>query len=312
MEKKEIATRNSYGQALVELGKEKEDLYVVDADLSSATKTIMFKDAFPNRFVNCGIAEANMMCVAAGLSLTKKVVYASSFAMFATGRAFEQIRNSIGYPNLNVKICATHASISVGEDGATHQCNEDVALMRTIPTMKVIVPCDHYEAMAATKAAYNIEGPVYIRLSRAASPIINDENYKFEFSKGITLVNGNDATIIAMGFMVEKALNASDILKKEGINVRVINMHTVKPIDEDIIKKACIETKVIVTTEEHSIIGGLGDAVLSIASQFKTPVVKHGIDDEYGISGNFKELFEHFKLTEKEIVKKVKYAMSLI
>lgn len=312
MEKKDIATRNSYGQALVELGKEKEDVYVVDADLSSATKTIMFKNAFPNRFINCGIAEANMMCVAAGLSLTQKIVYASSFAMFATGRAFEQIRNSIGYPNLNVKICATHASISVGEDGATHQCNEDVALMRTIPTMKVIVPCDHYEAMAATKAAYDIEGPVYIRLSRAASPIVNNENYIFEFSKGVTLVEGYDATIIAMGLMVEKALKAADILKKEGINVRVINMHTVKPIDEDIIKKACIETKAIVTTEEHSIIGGLGDAVLPIASKYKIPVVKHGINDEYGMSGNFKELFEHFKLTEKEIVNKVKYCMTLI
>ena len=305
---KKIATRESYGNALVELGKQHEDIVVLDADLAAATKTAMFKNVFPERHIDCGIAECNMVGVAAGLAATGMVPFASSFAMFAAGRAFEQIRNSVGYPKLNVKIGATHAGISVGEDGATHQCNEDIALMRTIPGMVVINPSDDVEARAAVKAAYEHEGPVYLRFGRLAVPVINDnEEYKFELGKGITLKEGTDVTIIATGLPVSESLEAAEMLEKDGISVRVINIHTIKPLDEEIVAKASNETGKIVTVEEHSIIGGLGSAVCDVVAE-KAPakVMKIGINDVYGESGPALELIKKYGLDAESIYKKVK------
>ncbi len=302
------ATRESYGEALAELGDKYENLYVLDADLAAATKTGIFKKKFPDRFFDCGIAEANMMGVAAGLATTGKIPFASSFAMFAAGRAFEIVRNSIGYPHLNVKIGATHAGISVGEDGATHQCNEDIALMRTIPGMVIINPADDVEAKAAVEAAINYVGPVYMRFGRLAAPVFNNkETYKFELGKGIEICEGNDVTIVATGLMVSEAITASEILKAEGINARVINIHTIKPIDRDIITKAAKETGTIVTVEEHSVIGGLGSAVSEVVTETcPCKVVKIGVNDEFGHSGPAVDLLKEFGLCADNIVKTVK------
>ena len=307
------ATRESYGEALAELSSEYPDLIVLDADLAAATKTGIFKKACPERFFDCGIAEANMMGVAAGIASTGKKVFASSFAMFAAGRAFEIVRNSIGYPHLNVKIGATHAGISVGEDGATHQCNEDIALMRTIPGMTIINPADDVEAKAAVKAALDFEGPVYMRFGRLAVPVFNDKDtYKFELGKGIELREGNDVTIVATGLMVNEALQAADKLAAEGINARVINIHTIKPLDKDIICKAAKETGVIVTAEEHSVIGGLGSAVAETVTECcPVPVVKVGVNDVFGHSGPAVELLKEFGLSADNIAEKVKAAMAL-
>lgn len=305
---KKIATRESYGKALVELGKEHEDFVVLDADLSGATKTGIFKKEFPERHINCGIAEGNMMSVAAGIATTGKKVFASSFAMFAAGRAFEQVRNSIGYPHLNVKIGATHAGISVGEDGATHQCNEDIALMRTIPGMVVINPADDVEARAAVKAAYEHEGPVYLRFGRLAIPVINDcEDYKFEIGKGVVLREGKDVTLIATGLEVAQAVEAAEKLAADGIEAKVINIHTIKPIDEDLIVAAAKETGKVVTIEEHSVIGGLGSAVCDVLSEkAPTKVMKIGINDVFGESGAALELIKKYGLDAESIYKKVK------
>ena len=307
------ATRESYGEALAELADKYEDLIVLDADLAAATKTGIFKKAHPERFVDCGIAEANMMGIAAGLSTTGKNVFASSFAMFAAGRAYEVVRNSIGYPHLNVNIGATHAGISVGEDGATHQCNEDIALMRTIPGMTIINPADDVETKAAVEAALNINGPVYLRFGRLAVENFNDKaTYKFEVGKGIRLRDGNDVTIIATGLMVHEARKAADILAEHGISARVINMHTIKPIDKDIICKAAKETGVIVTAEEHSIIGGLGSAVAEVVTDCcPVPVVKVGVNDVFGHSGPAVDLLKEFGLSAENIVEKTKYALTL-
>ena len=307
------ATRESYGEALAELSSEYPDLIVLDADLAAATKTGIFKKACPERFFDCGIAEANMMGIAAGIASTGKKVFASSFAMFAAGRAFEIVRNSIGYPHLNVKIGATHAGISVGEDGATHQCNEDIALMRTIPGMTIINPADDVEAKAAVKAALDFEGPVYMRFGRLAVPVFNDkETYKFELGKGVQLRDGNDVTIVATGLMVNEALMAADTLAAEGINARVINIHTIKPLDKDIICKAAKETGVIVTAEEHSIIGGIGSAVAETVTECcPVPVVKVGVNDVFGHSGPAVELLKEFGLSAENIVTKVKEAVKL-
>ncbi len=307
-EVKKIATRESYGNALVEIGKEHEDLVVLDADLAAATKTNIFQKAFPKRHIDCGIAECDMMGIAAGLSLTGKVPFASSFAMFAAGRAFEQVRNSIGYPKLNVKIGATHAGISVGEDGATHQCNEDIALMRSIPGMVIINPSDDIEARAAVKAAYEYKGPVYMRFGRLAVPVINDNSdYKFEWGKGVTLKEGNDITIIATGLEVSYAIEAAKLLEADGINARVINIHTIKPIDEDIIVKAAKETKKIFTVEEHSIIGGLGSAVCDVVCEkAPTSVYKIGVRDRFGESGPALELIHKYKLDAEGIYEQIK------
>lgn len=307
-EVKKIATRESYGNALAELGKEHEDVIVLDADLAAATKTGVFKKAFPERHIDCGIAECNMISVAAGIATTGKVPFASSFAMFAAGRAFEQVRNSIGYPKLNVKIGATHAGISVGEDGATHQCNEDIALMRTIPGMVVINPADDVEAKAAVKAAYEHVGPVYLRFGRLAVPVINDnEDYKFEIGKAVTLREGTDVTIIATGLPVSEALDAAEKLAADGISAEVINFHTIKPLDEEAVIKAAAKTGKIVTVEEHSIIGGLGSAVCDVVAQ-KAPakVLKIGINDVYGESGPAKELVKKYGLDADSIYEKVK------
>ncbi|MCI9489238.1 MAG: transketolase family protein [Dorea sp.] len=307
-EVKKIATRESYGNALAELGKEHEDVIVLDADLAAATKTGVFKKAFPERHIDCGIAECNMISVAAGIATTGKVPFASSFAMFAAGRAFEQVRNSIGYPKLNVKIGATHAGISVGEDGATHQCNEDIALMRTIPGMVVINPADDVEAKAAVKAAYEHVGPVYLRFGRLAVPVINDnEDYKFEIGKAVTLREGTDVTIIATGLPVSEALDAAEKLAADGISAEVINIHTIKPLDEEAVIKAAAKTGKIVTVEEHSIIGGLGSAVCDVVAQ-KAPakVLKIGINDVYGESGPAKELVKKYGLDADSIYEKVK------
>ena len=307
-EVKKIATRESYGNALVELGKEKENLVVLDADLAGATKTGIFKKAFPERHIDCGIAESNMMGIAAGLSTTGLVPFASSFAMFAAGRAFEQIRNSIGYPHLNVKIGATHAGISVGEDGATHQCNEDIALMRTIPGMTVIVPSDDVEAKAAVKAAYEMDGPVYLRFGRLAVPVINDnQDYKFEIGKGVTLRKGKDVTIVATGLCVNSALDAAELLKAEGIDAKVINIHTIKPLDKELIVAAAKETGQIVTVEEHSVIGGLGGAVSeALSEEYPVPVKRIGVNDQFGYSGPATALVEKFGLDGKGIAESVK------
>ncbi|MBQ5312293.1 MAG: transketolase family protein [Oscillospiraceae bacterium] len=305
------ATRESYGEALAELSSEFTDLIVLDADLAAATKTGIFKKACPERFIDCGIAEANMMGVAAGIASTGKKVFASSFAMFAAGRAFEIVRNSIGYPHLNVKIGATHAGISVGEDGATHQCNEDIALMRSIPGMTIINPADDVEAKAAVRAALEFDGPVYMRFGRLAVPVFNDkDSYKFELGKGVTLREGNDIAIIATGLMVNEALIAADTLKAEGISARVINIHTIKPIDRDIIIKAAKETGKIVTAEEHSIIGGLGSAVADVVTEeCPVPVYKIGVNDVFGHSGPAVDLLKEFGLSAENIVATVKKAL---
>lgn len=304
------ATRESYGTALVEYGKD-ENIIVLDADLSKSTKTDMFKKAYPERFINSGIAEADMMCVAAGLAACGKTVFASTFAMFAAGRAFEQVRNSIGYTRLNVKIGATHAGISVGEDGASHQCLEDLALMRSIPNMVVINPADDIEAQLAVKAAIDHDGPVYLRFGRLAVEDVNPADYKFELGKGVQLADGNDATIIATGLMVEKALQAKEMLKADGIDARVINIHTIKPIDADIIEKAAKETGAIVTAEEHYIMGGLGSAVTEVVCDRCPVPVKIIGTDRFGKSGKPAELFEEYGLTAENIVKKVKEAIAL-
>lgn len=305
---KKIATRDSYGNALVELGKKHPEVVVLDADLAGATKTSVFMKEFPERHIDCGIAEGNMMGVAAGLAATGKVPFASTFAMFAAGRAFEQIRNSIGYPHLNVKIGATHAGISVGEDGATHQCNEDIALMRTIPGMVIINPSDDIEAKAAVEAAYEYEGPVYLRFGRLAVPVINEnENYKFELGKGIVLREGKDVAIFATGLEVNEALIAAEKLAEDGIQAKVINIHTIKPIDEELIVQAAKECGKVVTVEEHSVIGGLGSAVCDVLSaKCPTSVYKIGVEDRFGESGPALELIKKYELDGESIYKKVK------
>ena len=303
------ATRESYGEALVELGAEYPQLVVLDADLSKSTKTDTFKKKYPERFINCGIAEANMMSIAAGLASTGMIPFASSFAMFAAGRAFEQVRNSVGYPHLNVKIGATHAGLSVGEDGATHQCCEDIAIMRAIPGMVILNPADHIEAMAAVRAAVEYNGPVYLRFGRLAVPVFNDpETYKFEIGKGVTVREGNDITIIATGLMVWEAIKAADALKEEGINARVINIHTIKPLDKELLVKAAKETGAIVTVEEHSVIGGLGEAVSSAICEegVACRVVKIGVQDRFGESGPALEVLKKFGLDSDNIIKTVK------
>ena len=305
---KKIATRESYGNALAELGTEHKDVVVLDADLAEATKTGIFKKAHPERFIDCGIAESNMMGVAAGLAAAGMVPFASSFAMFAAGRAFEQVRNSIGYPHLNVKIGATHAGISVGEDGATHQCNEDIALMRTIPGMVVINPSDDVEAKAAVKAAYEHQGPVYLRFGRLAVPVINDRpDYKFELGKGVVLREGKDLTIIATGLPVNNCLEAAEKLAADGIDAKVINIHTIKPLDEELVAAAAKETGKVVTVEEHSVIGGLGSAVCDVlAEKAPTKVMKIGINDTFGESGPAVELLKKYGLDSESIYQKIK------
>ncbi len=307
------ATRESYGEALASLGDKYENLVVLDADLAAATKTGIFKKKFPDRFFDCGIAEANMMGVAAGMATTGKIVFASSFAMFAAGRAFEIVRNSIGYPHINVKIGATHAGISVGEDGATHQCNEDIALMRTIPGMTVINPADDVEAKAAVEAAILHDGPVYLRFGRLAAPVFNNaDTYRFELGKGITLREGNDIAIVATGLMVSEALTACNILKEQGISARVINIHTIKPLDTDIIVKAAKETGAIVTVEEHSVIGGLGSAVCdAVCAAYPVPVTKIGVQDTFGMSGPATELLKLYGLCADNIAAQAKKAFEL-
>ena len=303
-----IATRESYGNALVELGKLNDKVYVLDADLAGATKTGTFKKAFPERHIDCGIAEANMTGIAAGLSTTGLIPFCSSFAMFASGRAFEQVRNSIGYPHLNVKIGATHAGVTVGEDGATHQCNEDIALMRTIPGMVVIVPSDDVEAKAAVKAAAEYVGPVYMRFGRAAVPVINDKpDYKFEIGKGICLKEGKDVTIVATGVCVSEALAAAETLKADGIDAEVINIHTIKPLDKDLILASAKKTGKVVTVEEHSVIGGLGSAVADVLAETGVATLKKiGVQDVFGESGTASQLLHKFKLDAEGITEGVK------
>ncbi|HHU84928.1 MAG TPA: transketolase family protein [Clostridiales bacterium] len=306
------ATRDAYGKALVELGDKYSNIRVLDADLAAATKTGMFKKAHPDKFYDCGIAESNMMGIAAGLSTAGFVVFASSFAMFAAGRAFEQVRNTICYPHLNVKIGATHAGISVGEDGASHQCCEDIALMRSIPNMTIINPADDIEAHAAVFAAYEMNGPCYMRFGRLAVPRLFDENYKFEIGKGVYLKEGTDVTIIATGLLVGPALEAAEALNNEGISAAVINMATIKPIDRDIIVDAANKTGCIVTAEEHNIIGGLGSAVAEVVCETKpVPVVRLGVNDEFGKSGPALELLDIFGLNAKGVIEKAKAAISL-
>ena len=307
-EVKKIATRDSYGNALAELGTEHDNVVVLDADLAAATKTGVFKKAHPDRFIDCGIAESNMIGVAAGLATTGKVPFASSFAMFAAGRAFEQVRNSVGYPHLNVKIGATHAGISVGEDGATHQCNEDIALMRTIPGMVVINPADDVEARAAVRAAYEHQGPVYLRFGRLAVPVINDRpDYKFELGKGVVLREGKDLTIIATGLPVSNCLEAAEKLAADGIDAKVINIHTIKPLDEELVVAAAKETGKVVTVEEHSVIGGLASAVCDVLSEkAPTQVMKIGVNDTFGESGPALELLKKYGLDTDSIYEKIK------
>ena len=309
---KKEATREAYGRTLVELGEKHNDFIVLDADLAAATKSGAFKKAFPDRFYDCGIAEQNMMSIAAGIAATGKKVFASSFAMFAAGRAFEQIRNSIGYPHINVVICATHAGISVGEDGATHQCNEDIALMRAIPGMTVINPADTVEGRLAMLAAYEHDGPVYIRFGRLAVPVVFGEDYKFEIGKAATLKDGSDVTIIATGLMVKEALEAYELLKADGINARIINMATIKPLDENAVIAAAKETGAIVTAEEHSVIGGLGSAVCDIVCEkCPVPVLKLGMNDRFGMSGPAAELLDKFGFRAKNIAEMAKKAIAL-
>ena len=305
---KKIATRDSYGKALLELGREHENLVVLDADLAGATKTSVFQKEFPNRHFDCGIAEANMICVAAGMSTTGLVPFASSFAMFASGRAFEQVRNSIGYPHLNVKIGATHGGISVGEDGASHQCCEDFALMRSIPGMVVMSPADDVEARAMVKAAYEYVGPAYMRFGRAAVPVFHDEaNYHFEIGKGELLADGTDVAIIANGLLVYEAIQAGEALAEKGINAMVINMATVKPLDDELVLEAAKKCGKVITCEEHSVIGGLGEAVCSLLSEkLPTPVRRIGVNDEFGHSGPAAALLKQFGLSAEHIVEVAK------
>ncbi|HBJ11440.1 MAG TPA: transketolase [Ruminococcaceae bacterium] len=311
-EVKKVATRVGYGEALVELGSERDDFLVLDADLAAATQTGMFKKAFPERFYDCGIAEGNMISIAAGIAATGKKVICSSFAMFAAGRAFEQVRNSVGYPHLNVIIGATHAGISVGEDGATHQCCEDIALMRTIPGMTIINPADETEAKKAVRAALELDGPVYMRFGRLAVPVIFGDDYNFEVGKGVELKDGTDVTVIATGLMVNEALEAYEILKNEGISARIINMHTIKPLDKEIVLKAARETGAIVTAEEHSVIGGLGAAVSeTVCEECPVPVVKLGVNDTFGHSGPAVKLLDEFGLRAANIAQKAKQAIAL-
>lgn len=311
-EVKSVATRAGFGAALKELGEKRDDFVVLDADLAAATQTGMFKKAFPERFYDCGIAEQNMIGIAAGIASTGKKVICSSFAMFAAGRAFEQVRNSVGYPHLNVVIGATHAGISVGEDGATHQCCEDIALMRTIPGMTIINPADETEAKLAVAAALDHDGPVYMRFGRLAVPVIFGDDYKFEIGKGVELKSGSDVTVIATGLMVNEAMQAYELLKAEGISARIINIHTIKPLDREIVIKAAKETGAIVTAEEHSVIGGLGSAVSEVlAEEYPVPVVKLGVNDTFGHSGPAPKLLDEFGLRAVNIVEKAKKAISM-
>lgn len=308
LENKPVATRDSYGNALVDLAKEHEDLVVLDADLAAATKTAVFKKAYPKRHIDCGIAESNMAGIAAGLATCGYVPFMSSFAMFAAGRAFEQVRNSIGYPHLNVKIGATHAGISVGEDGATHQCCEDLALMREIPGMVVINPCDDVEARAAVKAAYEYTGPVYLRFGRLALPVLNDEaSYQFEIGKGVLLKEGKDVSVIATGLCVSESLKAAEMLAEDGIDAEVINIHTIKPLDEELVVSTASKTKRVFTVEEHSVIGGLGSAVAETLSD-KCPVklTRIGVNDRFGESGPAKELVHKYGLDAEGIYNQIK------
>ena len=307
-----IATREAYGQALIDLGAKNEKVIVMDADLAAATKTGGFRKAYPDRFFNAGIAECNLMGVAGGLSTMGYTVFASSFAMFAAGRAFEQLRNTVGYPGLNVKVGATHGGISVGEDGASHQCCEDLALMRTIPGMTIINPADYEEAYQAVFAAAALSGPVYLRFGRLALPRLFDENYKFEVGKGVELKNGSDVTIVATGLMVHEALAAAEALAKENINARVINMHTIKPLDVEILTKAAHETGAIVTAEEHSVIGGLGGAVCEALSEIcPVPVLRVGVEDKFGASGPALQMLKLYGLSAENIVAKAKQCVML-
>ena len=309
---KKQATRDAYGEALVEIGAKYDNLIVLDADLSCATKTGTFKKQYPERFFNCGIAEQNLIGVATGLTIAGKLVFCSSFAMFAAGRAFEQVRNAVGYPHNNVKIAATHAGPSVGEDGATHQCNEDIALMRTIPGMTILSPADGNEAKACVRAAAEFDGPVYLRFGRMPVPMIFDDDYKIEIGKGVTLKDGSDVTIIANGLMVGMALEAAETLKEEGISARVINIHTIKPLDEELVIKAAKETGAVVTAEEHSVIGGLGGAVAeTLASTYPVPVLRVGVEDKFGTSAPAAEVLKAYGLTAENIVAKAKQAIAL-
>lgn len=311
-EVKNVATRVGFGTALQELGAIRDDFIVLDADLAAATQTGMFKKAFPDRFYDCGIAEQNMVGIAAGIAATGKKVICSSFAMFAAGRAYEQVRNSVGYPNLNVIIGATHAGISVGEDGATHQCNEDIALMRTIPNITIINPADETEAKLAVKAALDHNGPVYMRFGRLAVPVIFGDDYKFEIGKGVELKDGTDVTVLATGLMVNEALQAHELLKAEGISARIINIHTIKPLDKEIVLKAAKETGAIVTAEEHSVVGGLGSAVSEVlCEEYPVPVVKLGVNDVFGHSGPAAKLLDEFGLRAVNIAEKAKKAISM-
>lgn len=307
-EVKKIATREAYGKALAEFGESYPDMVVLDADLAAATKTGVFKKKFPDRHIDCGIAESNMMGIAAGLSLTGKIPVASTFAMFASGRAFEQVRNSIGYPHLNVKIGATHAGITVGEDGASHQCNEDIALMRTIPGMTILNPADAVEARACVKAALDYAGPVYLRFGRAAVPVINDRpDYHFEMGKGVLLKEGNDVTIVATGIMVAAALEAAEKMETEGVSAEVINIHTIKPLDKDLIIKSARKTGKVVTAEEHTIIGGLGGAVCeALCEDYPVPVCRIGINDVFGESGSAGALLVKYGLDGDGVYRRVK------
>ena len=307
-----IATREAYGSALAEFGAKYENLVVLDADLAAATKTSTFKKAFPDRFFDCGIAENNMIDVAVGLALSGKIPFASTFAMFAAGRSYEQIRNSIGYPHTNVKIGATHAGITVGEDGATHQCNEDLALMRTIPGMTILNPADAVEARLAVEAAIKMQGPCYLRFGRMAVPVIFDKDYKFEIGRGVKLADGTDVSLIATGIEVEQALAARELLAAEGISASVINIHTIKPLDEDLIVAEAQKTGAVVTCEEHSIIGGLGGAVAEcLSAKCPTPVLRVGVEDVFGRSGPAKELVSYFGLDAAAIAAKAKAAVAL-
>ena len=306
---KKIATRQSYGEALRDLGKENENIVVFDADLAEATKTSLFKKEFPNRFFDMGISEQDMVSTAAGISTCNKIPYVSSFAMFLAGRAYEQIRNSVGYPHLNVKLCATHAGITVGEDGATHQCLEDISLMREIPGMTVMCTSDDIQTKWAVKEISKINGPVYLRLCRLASPIIYDDGTTFEIGKAVQIGDGNDATIVATGITVSEAIKAKEELLKEGINVRVLDIHTIKPIDKEAIIKCAKETKKIITIEDHNIIGGLGSAVCEVlAEEYPCKVVRMGIKDCFGKSGNASKLMEYYGITSKNIIEEVKKA----
>ena len=303
---KKIATRQSYGEALADLGKENENIVVLDADLSKTTKTEIFAKEFPDRFFDVGIAEQNMMGVAAGMATTGLIPYASTFAVFAAGRAYDQVRNSICYPNLNVKICATHAGVTAGEDGATHQMLEDLSMMRTLPNMTVLCTSDDVQTKWAVKEISKINGPVYLRLARLATPVIYDENEKFEIGKGYQFGEGTDATVIATGVTVAEALKAQELLKKQGIDIRVIDMHTIKPIDKDIIIKAAKETKKIITIEDHNIIGGLGTAVCEVLSEeYPTKVIRMGIKDTFGKSGKATELMKYFNITAEDIIENI-------